>query len=113
MAEQPDIPTQDRPVDLDLDVMERERGDIKPSLHVRVNGRVIEFRSPKEIDWVDLADLGDDPVEFVQLCCAREEDAAWLISQTIPSWKAEKMVEHFMQHFGISTRRGNRTASRR
>lgn len=96
----------------DLDSIESERKDEK-LFRAKVNGREITFVNPKDLDWIDLADLGDDPVDFVQLCVAEEADADWLLTQEIPSWKAEKLVEAFTRHYGIGRGRGNRRASRR
>lgn len=96
----------------DLDLVENDRGDEKPFV-ARINEREIAFQNPKDVDWVVLADLGDDPVEFVQVCVKDEKDADWLITQELPAWKADKLVDAFMRHYGISSRRGNRNASRR
>lgn len=95
-----------------LDEIESERKDESRFAAV-INGRKIEFINPKDVDWIDLANLGEDPVDFVQLCVATEEDADWLLTQQLPSWKAEKLIEAFSRHYGIGRGRGNRRASRR
>jgi len=109
-----DSPTQD--FVFDLDQIENERKG-EALFKAKVNGREITFVNPKDLDWIDLADLGDDPIDFVQLCVEDEKDADWLLTQRLPSWKAEKLIEAFTRHYGISDRRrggrGNRRASRR
>jgi hypothetical protein len=109
-----DTPTRD--FIFDLDSVESERKD-EAVFKAKVNGREIEFINPKDVDWIDLADLGDDPIDFVELCVKDEEDATWLVAQSLPSWKAEKLIEAFTRHYGIGNRRrggrGNRSASRR
>lgn len=95
-----------------LDTVENERKDEKLFV-AEIEGRKIAFINPKDVDWRDLAELGDDPAEFVELCVEDEGDAEWLMSQALPSWKMEKLIEAFTRHYGIGGRRGNRRGSRR
>lgn len=99
----------------DIEVAETEQRDKHSKVapfFAAIGGRRIEFRHPEEIDWNILAGLGDDPLEFVELCVKNEDEGAWLMGQSISSGAANKLVDSFMRHYGM-TRRGNRGASRR
>lgn len=103
---------QSKPFVFDLDAVENERKDEQKFI-AKVNGRQITFINPKDANWLDLADLSDDPAEFVALCVEDDADSAFLMSEDIPAWRMDKLIEAFMRHYGMNVRRGNRNASRR
>lgn len=95
-------------VDLSLDDLEKERP--RDPFRIAINKRTIELSDPQDIDWLDLADLEDDPARFVVLCMS-EDDAEFFLAQALPSWKMNTLMESFMRHYGLGGRvkgRGSR-----
>lgn len=96
-----------------LDAIEDERSEADLFV-ATVGGRDIAFIDPKDVDWIDLANLGEDPLEFIELCVEDDDDRDYLLTYRMPARKADKLVEAFMRHYGLGgRRRGNRSASRR
>ncbi len=96
-------------VNLSLDDLEKENP--KGIFKFTIAGRVITMNDPKDIDWLTLAEIEDDPVQFVQECMS-EPDGDFFVDQQLPSWKMDILIKDFMRHFGMGSR-GKGRGSRR
>ncbi|MDQ3275334.1 MAG: hypothetical protein M3Q39_09990 [Actinomycetota bacterium] len=90
---------------------ERSQAEIKPFTYECEDGQVLEFLNPKGIHWLDLASLGEDPVEFVQLCLS-DRDGRKFMREDIDSEMMGTIMEDFTSHYGLGAR-GKGRGSRR
>jgi len=96
-------------VNLSLDDLEKENP--RDSFVITLAGRTIVLNDPQDIDWLDLMDVEDDPTRFIVLSM-NEEDAEFFMGQRLESWKVNKLMDMFMQHYGLGNR-GKGRGSRR
>lgn len=94
----------DQKVHLNLDTLERER-EYETFTPV-INGRAIQMIDPNDLDWRDLINI-EDPSHFLRYAIA-EDDKAWLREQAIPGWKFAKLIEGYVQHYGLDEQQGKR-----
>lgn len=88
-------------VNLSLDDLEKENP--KEPYRTSLRGRVIELADPQDIDWLELMDIEDDPARFIVLCMS-DDDARFFMDEPVPSWKINKLMDAFMQHYGLGAR---------
>lgn len=88
-------------VALDLDTLERE-GDIPEPFVVRVKGKPITLADIQELDWQDLAAIaqGRNAHLFFQKV-VHADDYEHFIAAKISSWKMERLMETYLEHFGV------------
>lgn len=87
----------DKRITFDLDAEERE--DAPEVFVANVNGRAISMQDPEELDWKDLLDI-TQPVDFIKYAVA-EEDRQYIFAQKIKSWKLNRLMERYMDHYGL------------
>lgn len=93
----------DLPVDVDLDLDALETNpNAQPPFKVRVGGRVVQFKSPEDLDWRDVATL-TDPLQLFRICLS-PEDRKHIFEQGFPAWKLNDLFEKFSVHFGLEER---------
>lgn len=103
------MPAQPRTkVSLNLDEIEKEN-PTQPFV-ITVNGKEITFNDARDLPWDDLAQLGDDPDEFMWQTLS-EVDYDHFKKAKVPGWKVDVLVRDYQRHFGIGTR-GNGRGSR-
>lgn len=86
-------------IDLDLDALEKPNEEQIPAFRVNINGRVVEFTNPDEIDWLDLVTM-ESPTEFLKHCVPAD-DRDFLLSASIPGWKFKALMKAFQRHYKI------------
>lgn len=96
-------------VNLNLDSLEKERP--KEPYTTTLRGRRITLTDPADIDWLALAEMGDDPVLFVTACMS-DEDSDFFYEEPLESWKVNVLMDDFMRHFGLGGRGKSRRSSR-
>lgn len=84
---------------LDLDLEERNEKDIKPPFITKVGGKSITLADPSEVDWRDLATV-EIPQDLLRVAMT-EEDRDHLISQALPSWKFNRLMEAYYTHYDL------------
>jgi len=89
-------------VDFDLDTAEKDPEDVKPPFRTRVNGRVLTFGSPEDVDWQDLL-LIQSPVDLLQFVL-ETKDLRYLREQALPGWKLGKLMNAFSEHYDLESR---------
>jgi hypothetical protein len=91
---------------LNLDTLELERTE-KPFV-VRLGGRNLTFKDPKEIYWQDLADL-DDPTSFAE-AALEEEDQEHFLEYRLETGRMMELMRRYRRHFGMDVDPGNPAA---
>lgn len=86
-------------ITLDLDSIERDPKDTRPPFVVNVGGREVTFADPEEIDWQDLYDVAD-PYGLLRVAVT-PEDRSHILAQKMPTFKFEKLMQAYNQHFGL------------
>jgi hypothetical protein len=82
----------------DIDALEREGG---PDPFVfAMGGRTYTMRPRDEIPWQDLLLAMRNPVLFIRFTMSPEDHEAFL-DTSIPMWKMDKLMEAYLEHFGI------------
>lgn len=87
-----------RPAALDLDKLERE-GTPAPFDFI-LNERRYIMSDPQEVDWQDLMAAFSNPHMFFRLVLP-PEDRSTFFDQRLPSWKMNKLVASYQDHYGI------------
>lgn len=86
---------------LDLDTLEREGAILEPFV-INVKGRALTLLDVQELDWQDLAAIArskDPHLFFVK--AIDSDDYEHFIAAKIPSWKMERLMQTYLDHFGI------------
>ena len=65
---------------------------------------VFSLTDPSEVDWDDLAALGN-PVELLRYVLPKDQRDD-LIAAKIPGWKFQKIMEAYVKHFGMDLQMG-------
>jgi hypothetical protein len=92
-----DLPVGD--IDFDLDALEKPVEDQIPPLRANVNGKVLEFQNPDELDWTELM-LIESPADFLDYVLS-DDDLTHLRKTGLKGWQLNALVERFMKHFGL------------
>lgn len=99
MSNDNNVSTLPKNLALDLDAEQRPEKEVKPPFTVQINGREITMTDPAELDWRDLI-LMESPTEFLRLSLA-DEDRKFLLEQSIPGWKFNRLMEAYYNHFDL------------
>lgn len=83
---------------LNLDALERE-GAPEP-FEVFHGGRLYKLTDPKEIDWQDLIAALGNPALFFRRVLPESEWTTFM-STKMPTWKMNKLMEKYLQHYGL------------
>lgn len=86
-------------ISFDLDAVERPADQIRPIFKVNVGGKVIEMQDPAELDWQDLAEVGD-PVGLLAYAVS-DEDREHIRKQNIPAWKFGELIDAYQKHYKL------------
>lgn len=86
-------------ISLDLDSESRPDAEVKPPFVVVVAGREITMEDPANLDWRDLL-LLESPTDFLRLSLSAE-DRKFLLEQSLPGWKFNKLMEGYYTHFDL------------
>lgn len=86
-------------ITLDLDAAQRPANEVKPPFVVKIQDREIGMKDPAELDWRDLI-LMESPTEFLRLSLSKE-DREFLLSQDLPGWKFNQLMEAYYTHFDL------------
>lgn len=93
----------------DLDALERE--DAKEVFTATVGGKDVRFADPSDLDWQDVASINAaDPEQFLS-SVVHEDDSEHFFGESIPSWKLNKLLEAYLDHYGLAAP-GETSASR-
>lgn len=84
---------------LDLDNLEREGGvaSVFDFIH---NGRRWILSDPQEVDWQKLILAMSNPVRFLQMVLPPEDHNSFF-STPLPTWKMNKLMDAYLQHYGL------------
>jgi hypothetical protein len=86
-------------ITLDLDELERDPKQVRPPFVTVIGGRQVTFSDPEDADWQDLYDVAD-PYGLLRVAVT-PEDRAHILEQKMPTWKFEKLMQAYNQHFGL------------
>lgn len=86
-------------VDLDLDVLERENGAIKPFVF-NLGGHQFLLSDPKEVDWQDLLAAMQNPILFFRFTLTPDQHRRFFGSK-LPSWKMDALIKRYTEHYGL------------
>lgn len=87
-------------VTLDLDALERER-TFEP-FTIKVGGSIVTLVDARELDWQIAASLSPErPHQFFEAVVAPADYETFLAAR-FSTWKIEKLVELYTEHFGLS-----------
>lgn len=84
---------------LDLDVLERE-GEVPEPFTFVYDGKTYRMKDPQEIDWQDLLAGLRNPALFIRFAMDLEDQRDFF-GKRIPSWKMNKLMQAYQDHFGI------------
>lgn len=88
-------------VNLNLDQLERESKAPFSFVHNEVR---VEMTDPSEIDFKDLMTI-EHPANFLKFALSPE--AKKLLAETeMPGWKFNKIIEAYMEYYGLDPRAG-------
>lgn len=82
---------------------EKAREGKTPFVYECEDGTVITFTDPNLIHWIDLADLGEDPVQFINLCLSAQ-DGKKFAGEDIDSSMMSVIMDAFVAHYGLGSR---------
>lgn len=122
MARNENTPDEPIHVNLDLDTIEREqvRGvpQKKDPYVVRVDGKLLTFKDPLDIDAVVLMTMEDSPARFFRATLDFENgdfdhmDNAWQTPGKVTGLKLRALMQGYRLHYGLDDL-GNGAGSRR
>ena len=87
---------------LDLDTLERDPKDVKPPFVVNVAGKALTFADPSDLEWQDLAAV-QVPQDLLRVAMSRE-DRHHLAEAKLPSWKFNKLMEGYYNHYDLESK---------
>jgi hypothetical protein len=87
------------PVSLNLDTLEREGGTPEPFVVVLAGERLL-LSDPAEVDWQKLMAAIRDPHVFFRLIIP-PDDHKTFFDATLPGWKMNKLMQSYMEHYGL------------
>ena len=91
-------------VAFDLDALERE--STTTPFVAKVNGDVVNFADPQELDWQVLTNMDPrNPRSFLRSVIAPDDQDAFFAAK-IPGWKMNKLMESYLEHYGLPTTPG-------
>lgn len=99
-TEQPLAVNYRSPAALDLDAMERE-GAPTPFDFV-LSGKRYLMSDPQEVDWQDLIAAMSSPSMFFRLVLPAE-DRQQFFEARCPTWKMNKLMQAYLDHYGLPT----------
>lgn len=88
-------------ISINLDTLERETPPAKPFSAV-VKGTRYVFRDVNDIDWKVIVMAEQNPMLFVS-SAVEDKQRDEFIALDIPSWKMQKLITMYREHFGIPT----------
>lgn len=89
-----------RPVAINLDGLEREGSPLP--FDFMLGGRRYLMSDPKEVDWQDLLAAMSNPIVFFRLVLPPEDRTAFFDTH-LASWKMEKLINAYLEHYGLPT----------
>lgn len=95
---------------LNVDTLERRKGEAKDPFAFLLAGRRIEMKDSSEIDWQVLMEL-DHPIDLLRATLSKE-DREFLAEQRFPGWKLREIMRRYYDYHDIPMPMGKDVASR-
>jgi hypothetical protein len=86
-------------VSLNLDTLEREGEKPEPFVVV-LDGKPMTFADPSEMAWQEVMAALRDPEGFFRYALSKEDSERFL-STKLPTWKLNRMMEQWREHYGV------------
>lgn len=108
----------------DLDALQKK--DVLPNVtdkpfKFKLDGTWFMMNDPRDVDWKDVLDGINNPIQFMRLAMDDEAEADRFIGIKLAGWKLSALFDNWQEHYGVdgltdlnkllSGRAGPRTAS--